>query len=79
MENPYAMELRHDGSRLVLSCEGAEQRSLAVGSLRSGAVFLCASSDYPVRVERLTIEGVLPPGGFARLERARIERELAGF
>ena len=75
----YALELRHDGKEATLLLEGKAQRSLAVGSRQSGAIFLCTASDGQVRVERIEIEGRLAPDSFERLKRARIERGLARF
>lgn len=79
MNVPYAAELRHDGTRLSLWVEGEEQRSVSAGGRQAGAVFLCCQSDYPVRFDRLELEGKLLPGSFARLARAWVERELARY
>ena len=78
MGAPYAMQMRHDGTRLFLSCEGKES-SIAAGARTRGAIFLRCHCEDPVRVTRLVIEGHLGPESFARLRRARVERELASF
>ena len=75
----YAIELRHDGTRVELLCEGRAQTSIESGTRQQGALFLCMGSDCPLRIERLEIEGRLGPDGLARLEQAWIERELASF
>lgn len=76
---PYAMELRHDGTEATLTSDGKLQRSLAVGSRRSGAFFLCMVSDCLVRIERVQIEGRLPLTAFERVKRAWIEHEMERF
>ena len=76
---PYAMELRHDGTKATLFCAGKEKRSLGVGTRQVGALFLCTASDGPVRIERIEIEGRLAPSTFERLRRAWIERGLTRF
>jgi hypothetical protein len=75
----YAVELRHDGTRATLSCEGTEQASIDVGTRQAGALFLCTGTECPIVIERLEIEGQLRPYGLARLRQAWIERELAPF
>jgi hypothetical protein len=79
MDRPYALELRNDGSVATLLCEGEPQSSLKVGTRKSGRFFLCASSDKPVRIERLQIEGRFSPASLERLKSTRIEQELARF
>jgi len=76
MDTPYDMHLVHDGQRATLSCEGKEQCRMGVGERREGAVFLRATSDRPVRVGKLVIEGQLTATSFARLKRAWAEGEL---
>ncbi len=79
MDKVYEMELRHDGAMATLFCEGDSQCSLNTGTRQAGRFFLCTSTDKPVRIERLEVEGHLLPNSFERLKAARIEQELARF
>jgi len=74
----YTMELRHDGAKATLLMDGKPQCSLGVGTRQSGAFFLGTSTDNPMQVERLEIEGRLTDS-CERLKRTRIEQELARF
>jgi hypothetical protein len=74
----YAMQLRHDGERVFLTCENKEI-SIAAGGRKNGAIFLFAYSGIPVRIPELVIEGRLLPDSLKGLRLARIERELATF
>src|SRR5204863_983978 len=78
MNAPYAMQILHDGTQVRLISEGNEV-SLGAGARTSGAIFLRGHCEDPVRVTQLVIEGHLVPESFARLRRARVERELATF
>jgi hypothetical protein len=79
LDTRYALELEHDGERVTLRCEGLEQSTLGVGNRRSGAVFLRAVSQIPVRIESLTIEGQLLPESFQRMQRLWAEAQMAGW
>jgi hypothetical protein len=75
----YALELRHDGKDVKLVRDGDAQATIAAGQRQVGALFLCACSDAPLRIERLEIECELPPDAFERVKRGWVERGLARF
>ncbi len=74
----YSMELRHDGSRVTLSCDGEQQQELPC-TRPGGAVFLWLHSEIPARVLGLVIEGDLRDSSFTRLREHWIEREAAAL
>ena len=76
---PYAMEIRHDGERVELSCDGERMASLGCGSRKAGAIFLWAHSALKMRIDRLEIDGHAHPGSFDRLREAWIARQLESF
>jgi hypothetical protein len=79
LDKSYALELRHDGERARLLCDGKDQGSLDAGTRRSGAVFLDATTDLPLSIQKLSIEGRLRADSFERLKRTWAARQLAGL
>jgi len=79
LSKSYPLELRHDGEHVTMLSEGTEQGTLETGTRNSGAVFLRASTDLPLRVQKLVIEGNLSADSFKRLRRVWAERQMAGF
>jgi len=62
----YAVRLEHDGKVVRLMSAGRETLEVEAGSRQLGAVFLRASTDFPVRVQRLVLEGRLRSERFRR-------------
>ncbi len=76
---PHPLELRHDGKALKLLLGGKQQCSLDAGARQYGAVFLRASTDLELRMDKLVLEGGLRPNGFERMKRVWAERQMAGL
>ncbi len=79
LESKYDLELRHDGSQILLVLSGVEEAKLATGLRKEGALFLWAHSELPVRVHRVEIEGALLPTSFDRLKEHWVESRASAF
>jgi len=73
------LELRHDGREVRLLCDGKQQAELEAGARQHGALFLRASTDLQVSLQKLVVEGRLRPDGFERMKRAWATRQMAGL
>lgn len=76
---PHQLELRHDGQALKLLLGGKQQCTLEAGARQYGAIFLRASTDLELRMDKLVIEGRLRANGFERMKRVWAERQMAGL
>lgn len=76
---PHPLELRHDGQTVKLLLNGKQQCSIEAGARQYGAVFLRASTDLELRMDKLVLEGRLRPNGFERMKRVWAERQMAGL
>lgn len=74
----YEPELFHDGKNVFLRCQGREV-SIAAGGREKGAFFLLAGTAYPLRVDRVVVEGRFLATSLDPVRKARVERELASF
>lgn len=79
LSKSYPLELRHDGEQVTLFCEGTEQGTLEAGTRNSGALFLRATTDLPLCVQKLVFEGNLSADSFKRMRQTWAERQMAGF
>lgn len=72
----YAIQLEHDGKVVRLGRPGKAPLEVEAGSCQRGATFLRASTDFPVHIKKLVLEGRLHP---ERLRRSWAERQMADW